>query len=232
MADHRADRSTGGGSAGPVSLTFAELEFVLRSAAERGADVDGVRRRLNFQPGVSTGIVVASGVASLLARGLCRLEGSRLEGSRLDGSRLDGSRLDGSDVAPDALATRHTSTEAAGWLAERPVVVHIFSGVHGRLAVYPGSYGLFTAELIDPAEPLSAPVLRFLELCTSGPGAATVLIRTRPGEGEEAGVAVARSATGAWFMSDSLERPDPGRPMARDAVVARLLRLLAQPVGV
>jgi hypothetical protein len=220
MADHRADRSTGGASAGPVSLTFAELEFVLRSAAERGAEVVGVRRRLNFQPGVSTGIVVASGIASLLARDLCRLEGSDI--------------VPGPFVrrAIDALATRHTSTEAAGWMQERPVVVHLFSGAGGRLAVYPGSYGLFTAELIDPAEPLSAPVLRFLELCTAGPGAATVLVRTSPGEGEESGVAVARSAAGAWFMSDSLERPDPGRPLARDAVVARLLRLLAQPVGV
>ncbi|MGI5237304.1 hypothetical protein [Dactylosporangium sp. CA-139066] len=220
MADHRADRSTGGVSAGPVTLTFAELEFVLRSAAERGADVGGVRRRLNFQPGVSTGIVVASGVASLLARDLCRLEGSEI--------------VPGGFVAAaiDALATRHTSTEAAGWMEERPVVVHLFSGLSGRLAVYPGSYGLFAAELIDAAEPLSAPVLRFLELCTSGPGAATVLVRTQPGVSEEAGVAVARSAAGAWFMSDSLERPDPGRPLARDAVVARLLRLLAQPVGV
>ncbi|GAA4251210.1 hypothetical protein [Dactylosporangium darangshiense] len=31
-----------------------------RSAARRGAEVDGVRRRLNFRPRVSTGIVVAS----------------------------------------------------------------------------------------------------------------------------------------------------------------------------
>lgn len=40
------------------------------------------------------------------------------------------------------------------------------------------------------------------------------------------------AAAGAWFLSDSLERPDPGRPLARAAVVARLLALLAQPVGV
>ncbi|MER7008760.1 hypothetical protein ABT297_37755 [Dactylosporangium sp. NPDC000555] len=213
-----------------MTLTFAELEFVLRSAGEREVDVDGVRRRLNFQPGVSTGIVVASGVASLVARDLCRLEGSRV----VPGEFVQ--------CAIAALATRHTSTEVAGWMGGRPVVVHLFSGVTGRLAVYPGSYGLFAVELIDAAEPLAAPVLRFLDLCTSDPGspgsgapgggATTVLVRTQAGDAEETGVAVARSAAGAWFMSDSLERPDPGRPIGREAVVARLLDLLAQPVGV
>ncbi|MFI5912987.1 hypothetical protein [Dactylosporangium sp. NPDC051541] len=225
MADHRADEPTGDSAGGPVPLTFAELEFVLRNAAERGVDVDDVRRRLNFQPGVSTGIVVASGVASLLARDLCRLE----EGHRQESRVVPGEFI---QCAIAALATRHTSTEAAGWLDERPVVVHLFSGVTGRLAVYPGAYGVFAVELIDAAEPLSAPVLRFLDLCTSGAGAATVLIRTQAGAADESGVAVARSDTGAWFMSDSLERPDPGRPLARAAVVARLLSLLAQPVGV
>ncbi|WP_432976460.1 hypothetical protein [Dactylosporangium sp. CA-233914] len=220
MADHRADRHTGDATGAPVTLTFAELEFVLRCAAERGVDVDDVRRRLNFQPGVSTGIVVASGVASLVARDLCRIDGARV----VPGEFVQ--------CAIAALATRHTSTEAAGWLDERPVVVHLFSGVTGRLAVYPGSFGLFSVELIDAAEPLSAPVIRFLDMCTSGDGAATVLIRTQAGAADESGVAVARSAAGAWFMSDSLERPDPGRPLARAAVVARLLSLLAQPVGV
>jgi hypothetical protein len=220
MADHRADQPTGDPAGGPVTLTFAELEFVLRSAAERGVDVGDMRRRLNFQPGVSTGIVVAAGVASLVARDLCRLEGSRV----VPGEFVQG--------AIAAVATRHTSTEAAGWLDERPVVVHLFSGVTGRLAIYPGSYGLFSVELIDATEPLSGPVLRFLDLCTSGDRAATVLIRTQAGAADESGVAVARSAAGAWFMSDSLERPDPGRPLARATVVARLLALLAQPVGV
>jgi hypothetical protein len=220
MADHRAGQPTGDASGGPVTLTFAELEFVLRSAGERGVDVDGVRRRLNFQPGVSTGIVVAAGIASLIARDLCRLDGTRVAPGEFV------------QCAIAALATRHTSTEAAGWMDERPVVVHLFSGVTGRLAVYPGSYGLFTVELIDPAEPLCAPVLRFLDLCTPTGGAATVLVRTQAGEAAEAGVAVARSAAGAWFLSDSLERPDPGRPLDRAAVVARLQNLLAQPVGV
>jgi hypothetical protein len=212
-----------GGPGGPVALTFAELEFVLKSAAGCGADVDDVRRRLNFQPGVSTGIVVAAGIASLLARDLCHLDGSQVVPGDLARSAID------------ALATRHTSTEAAGWLDGRPVVVHLFSGTTGRLAVYPGSYGLFSVELIDAAEPLSAPVLRFLELCTTGDTAATVLVRTRAGDAEERGVAVARSAAGNWFMSklrpDSLERPDPGPPIGREAVVARLTDLLAEPAA-
>jgi hypothetical protein len=215
-----ADHVTGDAPGNPATLTFAELEYVLRCAGERDVDVDTVRRRLNFQPGVSTDIVVAAGVASLVARDLCRLEGSRVAPGEFV------------QCAIAALATRHTSTEAAGWMGDRPVVVHLFSGVTGRLAVCPGSYGLFGVELIDADEPLSGPVIRFLDLCTAGPGAATVLVRTEAGDAGELGVAVARSSTGAWFVSDSLERPDPGRPISREAVVARLMDLLAQPVGV
>ena len=51
--------------------TFAELEFLLRSAAgphgERSAAMDAVRRRLGLQPEAATDIVTAAGVASLLA---------------------------------------------------------------------------------------------------------------------------------------------------------------------
>jgi hypothetical protein len=217
-----------------TTLTFAELEYLLRSAAESSAgstadstaELDAVRRRLNFQPGVSTDIVVAAGVASLLARGLCRLDGQHVVPGELV------------RAAVGAFSTLHTCTEAAGWMTDRPVVVHLFSGAAARLAVYPGSYGLFEAELIDPAEPVSAPVIRFVDLCTAGRAAATVLVRSgRPGgagEGDagEVGVAVARSSTGAWFVSDSLDHPDPGHPVSREAVLSRLLDLLAQPVGV
>ncbi|HTJ35840.1 MAG TPA: hypothetical protein VL738_21675 [Dactylosporangium sp.] len=39
-----------------------------RSAVRRGAEVGGVRRRLDFWYRVCAGIMVASGIASLLAR--------------------------------------------------------------------------------------------------------------------------------------------------------------------
>src|SRR4051812_47254036 len=102
-----------------TTLTFAELEYILRSAAEPSAQfaadpldpLDSVRRRLHFQPGVSTDIVVAVGVASLLARGLCTLDGPRVVPGRLVRSAIG------------AFATLHTCTEAAGWMADRPVVV-------------------------------------------------------------------------------------------------------------
>ncbi|GAA0734568.1 hypothetical protein Drose_28855 [Dactylosporangium roseum] len=200
-----------------TTLTFAELEFVLRTAAggadRRAPEFDPVRRRLNFQPGVATDIVVAAGVAALLARGLCRLDGQRVVPGELV------------SAAADALATCHTTTEAAGWIGDRPVVVHLFSGADARLAVYPGSYGLFNVELIDAAEPVSAPVLRFLDLCTG-----TVLVRTAAG-----GLAVARGRGGVWFVSDArdhLDRPEATRRVTREALVARIVELLAQPVGV
>lgn len=93
--------------------------------------------------------------------------------------------------------------------------------------------GSVTPAFAEAAEPIDpAPALRFLDLCTSDDGEATVLVRTQAGHGDEAGVAVARGAADAWCTSDSLKRPDPGRPTGRAAVVARLQDLLVQPVGV
>ena len=210
-----------------TTLTFAEFEFVLRSATGSGGqrvpEFDAVRRRLNFQPGVSTDIVVAAGVASLLARGLCSLDGPDVVPGEFVGA------------AVAALSTRHASTEAAGWIEDRPVVVHLFSGAAARLAVYPGSYGLFGVELIDPAEPVSAPVLRFVDLCTAAHDGGTVLVRSETGDAGEVGVAVARGAGGAWFLSDirdHLDRPEATRRVTREALVARIVELLAHPVGV
>jgi hypothetical protein len=207
-----------------TTLTFAELEYILRSATVPTADLDAVRRRLNFQPGVSTDIVVAAGLASLVARGLCRLAGQRV----LPGDLVR--------AVTAALSAPHSSVEAVGWMAGRPVIAHLFSGPAARLALYPGSYGLFEVELIDPAEPLSAPVIRFVDLCTAGPAATTVLVRTAPEAGcaDDDGIVIARSRTGAWFISDSLDHPDPAsdRPVSRATVVSRLFDLFAQPVGV
>ncbi|GGM44127.1 hypothetical protein ACFFX1_24285 [Dactylosporangium sucinum] len=196
-----------------TTLTFAELEYVLRSI-DRAAELEPVRRRLHFQPGVSTDIVAAAGAASLLARGLCRLDGRRV----VPGELVAG--------AATALATGDRGPEAAGWIGDRPVVVHLFTGDGARLAVYPGSYGLFGVELIDPAEPAWAPVLRFVDLCTGE----TVLIRAAG-----RGMAVARGADGVWFVSDEadhLDRPEAARRVSRETLVARIVELLAQPVGV
>jgi len=215
-----------------TTLTFAELEYILRSAAVStavsAADLDAVRRRLNFQPGVSTDMVVAAGIASLVARGLCGLDGQRVVPGALVRSVIG------------ALSAAHSGTEAAGWMADRPVVVHLFSSPAARLAVCPGAYGLFEVELIDPREPLSAPVIRFVDLCTADPGAATVLVRSQAAGGAaEVGVVVARSSAGAWFVSDVADSAhdagadtEAAMPVGRAAVVSRLLDLFAQPVGV
>src|SRR4051812_26999046 len=100
--------------------TFAELEFLLRSAAgprgERADAMDAVRRRLALQPDAATDIVTAAGVASLLARGLCTDEG----GSVVPGPLVLG--------AVAALSTLHTTTEAAGSAGERALSMHVFSG--------------------------------------------------------------------------------------------------------
>jgi hypothetical protein len=201
----------------PLILTFAELEFVLRARPERA---EAVRADLRLNPEASTDIVVAAGVASLLARGLCTLSGT--------------------DVAPTAplaavmvaLSTGGTHVEAVGWRGERMVLVHLYAGGSVGLVMQPAAYGQFSVELLRPDEPLAAPVTRFLDSCTAGEGEAAVAVRLTTGDAAELSLAIARDGAGAWFVSDSLESPDKGVPTSRDGVVQRLTDLLGpQSVG-
>ncbi|GAA1518974.1 hypothetical protein GCM10009827_037750 [Dactylosporangium maewongense] len=189
--------------------TFAELEFLLRSAAgphgERTAAMDGVRRRLALQPEAATDIVTAAGVASLLARGLCTDEG----GDVVPGPLVLG--------AVAALATLHTTTEAAGSTGDKTIAMHVFSGTAGRVATYPGPFGLFGIEVLDPAEPLASPLARFVDRCTAGEGEAAVAIAS-----DGAGVAIARDADGTWMLSAD-DGSGPLSPVGRDDVVAALV---------
>lgn len=199
--------------------TFAELEFLLRSAAgphgERTAGMDAVRRRLGLQPEAATDIVTAAGVASLLARGLCTDEG----GSVVPGTLVLG--------AVAALSTLHTTTEAAGSagaagsLGDRTLALHLFSGSAARLAAYPGPFGLYGVEVLEPSEPLASPLARFVDRCTAGDGEAAVVIRSSTGD-QDLGLAIARAADGTWLLSGG-EPGVPPVPSSRDGVVAALV---------
>ncbi|WP_327009265.1 hypothetical protein OHA72_19720 [Dactylosporangium sp. NBC_01737] len=202
--------------------TFAELEFLLRSAAgphgERTAGMDAVRRRLGLQPETATDVVTAAGVASLLARGLCTDEG----GNVVPGTLVLG--------AVAALSTLHTTTEAAGSAGDRTLAMFLFSGTAGRLAAYPGPFGLYGVEALDAAEPLAAPLARFVDRCTAGDGEAAVVIRSGAGDGPETGLAIARAADGTWLVSDG-QSATPGLPADRDDVVAALVERFGAPVA-
>ncbi|MEV4509208.1 hypothetical protein AB0K00_09660 [Dactylosporangium sp. NPDC049525] len=202
-------------------ITFAELEFLLRAAAGTNqASIDAVRTRLDLQPEAASDIVTAAGVASLLTRGLCTERG----GDVIPGDQVLGI------VA--ALATWHTMSEAAGWIEGQPAVVHLFSGPTARLVVSPGKLGIYSVEVVDPAESLAAPLTRFLDLCTAGQGEAAAVFRSSKDNEPEVGLAAARNADGDWLLSDTVDSPDEGRPSSRDAVTARLVALYGDNVVV
>ncbi|MGI5242986.1 hypothetical protein [Dactylosporangium sp. CA-139066] len=204
-------------------FTFAELEFLLRSAAGSegaAARVDAVRERLGLRAEDGAERIAAAGVASLLARDLC---------AERDGDVVPGALV---TAAVAALTTAHTRTEAAGWIDGRPVAVHLFTGAVARLVLSPASFGLYTAEVIDPAEPVSRPLERFIDLCAAAPGQTAVAIRSeRIGTGAETGLAVARTEDGGWLLSDTVRNPDDGRPATRAEIDARLEALFGAAVG-
>lgn len=194
-------------------LTFAEIEFLLRSAPHPDPTV---RERLHLgeQPDER---IVAAGVASLLARGLCVLENATVVPGRPIVAVIAG------------LSGPHSVVEVLGWRDDLPVVLHLLTGETVRLALFPAAYGQFTVEVLDPAEPVSAPVLRFLDACTPGGVPAAVAIRTANG-GDRLSIAVAVDETGQWHVSDTERNPDRGEPMARTAVTERIRELLDRGV--
>jgi hypothetical protein len=200
-------------------LTFAEVEFALRVCGDGAATV---RTRLRINPEADSDIVTAAGIASLLARGLATLTG---EGATPD-DILPGDEM---LAITAALSTYVTYTEAAGWLADRPAVLHIFSGPVLRLTLSPGAYGQFSASATDPTVPLFDVLDRFLDLCSVGEGESAVAIRSMAGD-SAVSIAIARDAAGAWRVSDSIDDPNSSQPTDRDGIRARLAELLpSQP---
>jgi hypothetical protein len=204
-----------------LMLTFAEIEFALRAGP---AQADAVRSRLRLNPEAASDIVVAAGVSSLLVRGLATMPDDDL--GSLD--VIPGATLVGVIAA---LSTARVLTEAAGWLPDRPAVLHVFSGPMVRLLLSPGAYGQFSAELADPAEPLVDVLGRFLDACSVGDRESAVVIRSTE-DGNEIEVAIARDGSGTWRISDSVANPDSSLPTTRPGITARLDQLLrAQPAA-
>lgn len=201
----------------PLVLAFAELEFVFRVRPEYA---DAVRTQLRISPQASSDIVAAAGVASLLARGLCTLSGTEVQPT----APIAAVMLSLSDV--------RTHTEAVGWIGEQMVLAHLYTGPSVGLVMLPAAYGQFCVELLEPAEPLVEPVIRFLDRCSAGTGEAAVAIRSTTAHAPEVSIAIARDDGGTWFVSDSAASPGRGVPTTRDGVVERLTDLLGPRTAV
>lgn len=168
-------------------LTFAEIEFMLRL---QQPNLD-VRELLRFRPEATGDVVAAAGLASLLARELC----ADSEGKVRAGQEITAvSRI---------LTTADVEVDALGWIGEEMVLLHVFSSPDGQLACRPCGRNLFTVEALEAGAPLSAALVRLLDLCLTGDGESAVLMRLSTTAGEPISLAVARGADGGWNLSDS-----------------------------
>jgi len=200
----------------PVTLTFAEVEFLLRARPEQAATV---RERLRINPDAASEIVVAAGLASLLARGLCEVSGDDVLPKGLIVALATG------------LSTSNAYCEAVAWVGTRMTLVHFLDSASIRLAIFPVGSGQYTIELLDAQEPVTGPLTRFLDTMAQGEGDLALAIRSIAPSGEVS-LAVARDAQGNWHLSDSQDSPDRGQPSTRDGVAQRISQLLGpQAVG-
>lgn len=193
-----------------VVITFAELGFLLQACP---TEADLVRATLRLDAATATDVVVAAGLASLLARGLAvRTDSGEVEPTpALSGITAGVSRPE-------------VSVSALGWLDDRLAVAHVFSGPHARLALYPRGFGQYGTELLDPAEPLSVVLGRFLDTCLTDHTTPSVLFRGRGGLAESA-LVIHVDDVAMWHLSDSVGEPDRAMPVEQAEGRRRLAEL-------
>ena len=207
----------------PLNLTFAELEFVLLACPPEASTA--VREQLRFSPTGSGGAVTddaghsdaaAAGLASLLARGLCEVNGGVASAP--------------ADVVPGpeitaltaALLSARSYTAAAGWRGEQADRMYVFDSPSVRVAMFPSKYGLYDVRLLDPAEPLSALLGRYLDAHLV-PGELSAFVAKSTAAAVSVAATAAVDASGTWSSCDSLDRPDAAARASRKAFHARLV---------
>jgi hypothetical protein len=189
----------------PLILTFAEIEFLLRSNPPRIP----VREQLRLRE--ADDVIAAAGLASLLARDLCCREGEDVRPAKEVQSVIA------------AMSLANKGIRALGQVGDRETIVHLFIAAEAAVALSPAEFGQFTVELLDPAVPAAEQITRFMDACLPDGRESGVLVQA-PGA-DEVSLAVARDESGAWFLSDSVNSPDRSEPSSHAAVAERIATL-------
>ncbi|MFC0436447.1 hypothetical protein [Kutzneria buriramensis] len=190
-------------------LTFAEIEFLLRS---REPKLD-VRKLLRIKAEAAGDVVAAAGLASLLARDLC--------------VETHGKVKLGREIAAIAavLVTADIAVNALGWIGEDMVLLHVFSCPGGQLSFRAVGHGRFAVEVLAPDRPLSAGLVRLMDLCLTGDGESAVLLKMETTASEPISMAVARGVNGEWHLSDSALNATSSREVTPEAARARVVEV-------
>lgn len=112
----------------------------------------------------------------MLARGLCE---NAAEAVITEESVTPGPEVK-AVIAAFATARRHVG--AAGWRGDRPEVMYLYDGDAMRLALFPVPLGRYAVEFLSPEEPVSAPLMRFVDAFADfsrGGRASALVIKSR-----------------------------------------------------
>jgi len=194
-------------------LTFAEIEFLLLA---RRPVLRKLRETLGLEAMGGGDAVARAGSASLLARGLCVYDGENVVPSPNIVGVIAG------------LATAEMATRVVGWVDGALALVHLLTGPEIAIVFFASSQGQFAVRVLDPELSVADQLSRFVDSCLTDGAESAVVIQSRTAQAT-VGIAVARDATGAWFVSDSEGNPDSARPSTRGDVMARIGELL--PAG-
>jgi hypothetical protein len=193
-----------------VVLTFAELEFLLRS---RPPAIASTRESLDLPAGADSDVVAAAGLASLLAAGRCHARDGEIVPTDETVSIIAG------------LATADRLVRTVGWVGDQTIVAHFFDGPNHRIVLRRAQFGQYSVQAIDTDRPLSTFLIEFVMSCLGSDGPRAVLVQVTTST-DSAGMAVAANDGGTLVMSDSIESADRGMPTDHQRIAARLVNLV------
>jgi hypothetical protein len=194
-----------------LTLTFAEIEFILLACPQRA---DAIRGQLGLGPRDEA--AAAAGLSSLLARRLC-------EPADGDAKSVRPGPAIKAVIAAFASGTSHTV--AAAWLGDQSDLMHVYTAPAVRLTLFPYRHGRFAVQVLDPGEAVSAVLDRYLaaHLAT---GQLTALVAKSTTDGETIALTAAVDASGRWSSSDSVGSPEAAAPSSRAEFRQRMAELL------
>lgn len=191
-------------------LTHAEIEFLLQW---RPPEHIAIRELLDLAFDERREDAVKTGLASLLARGLCVPDGDGVEASATLRPVVTG------------FTTARIGTRACGRADSRNLLVHILYGPDGSLALFPAGPDRFTVAALDQKVAFVDQITRFVDSCQTAKERSTVVIQAIT-RADRVGIALMTDESGAWFVSDSEESPDRATPSTRRQAMRRIRELL------
>jgi hypothetical protein len=104
------------------------------------------------------------------------------------------------------------------------LLLNLFTGPAVGIVLQPTGLGQYTVAILAPGRALGDQLVGFVDACLTDGNESAVLVRSGATR-----IAIAATADGTWYVSDSFADPGVSRKSTRDGAAARVRELMAVP---